>query len=281
MESTGGHRPILVIGGTGKTGRHVVDRLRRRGKEVRALSRSTPVPFDWFDESTWKTAVSGAGAAYLVDAQNEHAAERMRAFAPFAVAQGVERLVLLSARGWADSGDPGMLATEDAVRDSGGAWTILRPTWFMQGFAEDDLMRAPVLAGEVRLPAGDGLEPFIDTEDIAETAAAVLTREGDEGCTYELSGPRALTLAEAVAAIAEASGRPVRYVPVSEEEYVAGLVADGTPEDAARFVARLWGWLRDGEDAHLSDGVQRVLGRAPVDLTDFVRRAAAAGAWAG
>ncbi|WP_438494050.1 NAD(P)H-binding protein [Streptomyces asiaticus] len=281
MESTGGHRPILVIGGTGKTGRHVVDRLRRRGKEVRALSRSTPVPFDWFDESTWKTAVSGAGAAYLVDAQNEHAAERMRAFAPFAVAQGVERLVLLSARGWADSGDPGMLATEDAVRDSGGAWTILRPTWFMQGFAEDDLMRAPVLAGEVRLPAGDGLEPFIDTEDIAETAAAVLTREGDEGCTYELSGPRALTLAEAVAAIAEASGRPVRYVPVSEEEYVAGLVADGTPEDAARFVARLWGWLRDGEDAHLSDGVQRVLGRAPGDLTDFVRRAAAAGAWAG
>ncbi|WP_432047952.1 NAD(P)H-binding protein [Streptomyces asiaticus] len=280
MESTGGHRPILVIGGTGKTGRHVVDRLRRRGKEVRALSRSTPVPFDWFDESTWKTAVSGAGAAYLVDAQNEHAAERMRAFAPFAVAQGVERLVLLSARGWADSGDPGMLATEDAVRDSGGAWTILRPTWFMQGFAEDDLMRAPVLAGEVRLPAGDGLEPFIDTEDIAETAAAVLTREGHEGCTYELSGPRALPLAEAVAAIAEASGRPVRYVPVSEEEYVAGLVADGTPEEAARFVARLWGWLRDGEDAHLSDGVQRVLGRAPGDFTDFVRRAAAAGAWA-
>ncbi|MDX3853681.1 NAD(P)H-binding protein [Streptomyces sp. AK02-01A] len=279
MERASEHGLVLVIGGTGKTGRHVVTELRRLGADVRVAARSTPARFDWFDESTWEAAVSGARRAYLVDAQNEHAAERMRAFAPFAVERGVERLVLLSARGWASSGDPELLATENALKDSGGAWTILRPTWFMQGFTEDDTLRAPVRSGELRLPSGDGLEPFIDAEDIAAVAAAVLTREGHEGSVYELSGPRALSMGEAVDTIAEATGRAIRYVPVSEEEYVAGLTADGVPPGQARFIAELFGWIRDGEDAHLSDGVQRILGRAPRDFAEFAKRAAAAGAW--
>ncbi|MFE4173576.1 NAD(P)H-binding protein [Streptomyces sp. NPDC056909] len=279
MERGNGHGPILVIGATGKTGRHLVARLRRLGEDVRAAARSTPVRFDWFDESTWEPAVSGARAAYLVDAQDEHAAERMRAFAPFAVERGVERLVLLSARGWADSGEPELLATENALTESGGAWTILRPTWFMQGFTEDEILRAPVRTGELPLPSGDGMEPFIDAEDIAEVAAAVLTRDGHEGGVYALSGPRALSMGEAVDTIAKATGRAIRYVPVSEDEYVDGLTARGVPPGQARFVAKLFGWIRDGEDAYLSDGVQRVLGRAPRDFTDFVAAAAAAGAW--
>ncbi|MGW2514788.1 NAD(P)H-binding protein [Streptomyces scopuliridis] len=279
MRRANEHGPLLVVGSTGKTGRHVVERLRRLGEDVRAVSRSTPVRFDWFDEATWETAVSGARAAYLVDAQNERAGERMRAFAPFAVERGVERLVLLSARGWDDSGEPELLATENALKDSGAAWTILRPTWFMQGFTEDETLSAPVRAGELRLPCAEGLEPFIDTEDIAEVAAAVLTSGGHQETTYALSGPRALSMGEAVDTIAKATGRAIRYVPVSEEDYVAGLTADGLPEEQARFVAKLFGWIRDGGDAHLSDGVQRVLGRAPRDFTAFVGRAAAAGAW--
>ncbi|MFE1958750.1 NAD(P)H-binding protein [Streptomyces sp. NPDC059479] len=279
MERGSGHGPILVIGSTGKTGRHVVARLRRLGEDVRAVARTTPVRFDWFDESTWESAVSGARAAYLVDAQNEHAAERMRAFAPFAVERGVERLVLLSARGWADSGEPELLATEDALTESGAAWTILRPTWFMQGFTEDETVRGPVRSGEVRLPSGDGVEPFIDAEDIAEVAAAVLTRDGHEGGVYALSGPRALSMGEAVDTIAKATGRAIRYVPVSEEEYMAGLVAQGMSPGTAHFMAKLYRWIRDGEDAYLSDGVQRVLGRAPRDFAEFVGEAAAAGAW--
>ncbi|MFI6084354.1 NAD(P)H-binding protein [Streptomyces sp. NPDC051217] len=278
MERGNGHGPVLVIGATGTTGRHVVAHLRRLGEDVRAVARGTPTRFDWFDESTWESTVSGARAAYVVDAQNEHAAERMRAFAPFAVERSVERLVLLSARGWADSAEPELLATEDALRESGAAWTILRPTWFMQGFT-DETLGASVRAGEVSVPCGDGLEPFIDAEDIAEVAAAVLTQEGHEGRDYALSGPRALSMAEAVETIARTTGRAVRYVPVSEEEYVAGLTARGVPSGQARFVAKLFGWIRDGEEAHLSDGVQRVLGRPPRDFTAFVEAAAAAGAW--
>lgn len=279
MRNSGERGPFLIIGGTGKTGRRVADRLRRSGQDIRIAARSAPTKFDWFDEATWEAAVSGAAAGYLVDAQDERAAERMRAFAPFAVKHGVTRLVLLSARGWEDSGDPGMLATENALKGSGADWTILRPTWFMQGFTEDETLCAPVRAGEVRLPSGDGLEPFIDAEDVAEVAAAVLTGEGHQGRTYALSGPRPLSIGEAVAEIAKATGRTVRYTPVSEEEYVAQLVKDGLAVDHAAFLARLFGWIRDGEDAHLSDGVQQVLGRPPRDFTAFARRAAAAGAW--
>ncbi|GAA2254467.1 NmrA family transcriptional regulator [Streptomyces ruber] len=279
-EHDGGQGPVLVIGATGKTGRHVVTHLRRLGADVRAVARgTTPVRFDWFDESTWPAAVSGARAAYLVDAQNEHAADRLRAFVAFAAGHGLTRLVLLSARGWADSGEPGMLATEEALRGSGDAWTILRPTWFMQGFTEDDLLRAPVRAGTVRLPAGDGAEPFVDARDVAEVAATVLTQGGHEGVVHALSGPRALPLAEAVDTIARATGRPVRYHAVTADEYVADLTGRGVPEGDARFVARLFTWIRDGEDAHLSSGVQDVLGRAPRDFTDFVAEAAATGVW--
>ncbi|MGW3939391.1 NAD(P)H-binding protein [Streptomyces phaeochromogenes] len=279
MERGNEHGPLLVIGSTGKTGRRVTAELRRLGESVRALARSTPTPFDWFDESTWEEAVSGARAAYLVDAQDEHASERMRAFASYAVERDVKRLVLLSARGWEASGEPGLLATEKALKESGAAWTILRPTWFMQGFTEDGILRDPVLAGELRLPCGEGATPFVDAEDIAAVAAAVLTHDGHEGRTYALSGPRAVGMREAADMIAKETGRPVRYVPVSEESYVAGLVAQGAAPEQARFVAKLFGWVRDGEDAHLSDGVQRVLGRPPRDFSEFVRRAADAGAW--
>ncbi|MER5844535.1 NAD(P)H-binding protein [Streptomyces prasinus] len=279
-EHGGEQAPVLVIGATGKTGRHVVTHLRRLGADVRAVARSTtPTRFDWFDESTWPAAVSRARAAYLVDAQNEHAADRLRAFVAFAADHGLTRLVLLSARGWADSGAPDLLATEEALRGSGDAWTILRPTWFMQGFTEDDLLRAPVRAGTVRLPAGNGGEPFIDARDVAEVAAAVLTREGHEGAVHALSGPRALPLEEAVDTIARATGRTIRYHPVTADEYVADLTAQGVPGGQARFLAQLFTWMRDGEDAHLSSGVQDVLGRAPRDFTSFVAEAASSGVW--
>lgn len=93
-------RPILVLGSTGKTGSRVAAQLRQRGHEVRGASRKGPVTFDWTDENTWEQVLDGAGAAYLVDSQLPDAAESMGSFTRLAVASGVERLVLLSARDW-------------------------------------------------------------------------------------------------------------------------------------------------------------------------------------
>ncbi|MEV0387976.1 NAD(P)H-binding protein [Nonomuraea sp. NPDC050643] len=275
--------PIVVVGASGKTGRRVVARLRRQGREVRAASRRGEVRFDWADPGTWSQAVRGAGAAYLVDSQGGDAPAQLRAFGETASALGVRRLVLLSSRDWSTSGGEAALASERALQEAGTTWgmewTILRPTWFAQNFSEDALLRDPVLSGEVRLPTGDGLEPFVDADDIADVAAAVLTRDGHAGRIYELSGPRLLSFGAAVGEIGRASGRELAYVPVSAEEYTAHLSGRGFDRDDAELITTLFGWIRAGRNERLSDGVQRVLGREPRDFSGYVTATAATGAW--
>lgn len=270
---------FLVLGATGKTGRRVTARLRAAGKTVRAASRSSEARFDWTDPSTWDDVVNGVSAVYVVAPGVPGPAHE---FVPRAVAAGVRRFVLLSGRGadtWDDSGfGVDMLSAEEAVRASGVEWSILRPSNFSQNF-DEDLFHAPIMAGELALPAGDIVEPFIDADDVADVAVALLTERGHAGRTYELSGPRGLTFREATEEIARVSGRPVRYREVSPEEYVAALVAQGfSPEDAS-YLRAMFDLMRRGLIAEVTDGVDRVLGRKPRDFESYVARAAAVGAW--
>lgn len=269
---------ILVLGGTGKTGRRVVAHVEQRGRRARAASRSGPTRFDWHDEGTWAPALEGAEAAYVVDSQRPEAVEQLAAFAELAVQRGVRRLVFLSARDWGVSGSEEHLASERAVTRSGADWTILRPTWFMQNFSESYL-RDPVIEGRLVLSTGSGREPFVDAEDIADVAAAALTADGHAGQVYELSGPDLLTFGDAVDAIAAASGRELAYVPVPDEEYATYAARRGVSAEDIELLTMLFGWIRAGRNEHLSDGVQRVLGREPGDFAAYVRTAAAAGAW--
>ncbi|MBB6171522.1 uncharacterized protein YbjT (DUF2867 family) [Nocardiopsis mwathae] len=268
----------LVLGATGKTGRRVAAALRERGLPVRAASRSAAFRFDWDDRGTWGPALDGASAVYLVDSQRPDAADTVGDFSRLAAERGVRRLVLLSAR---EDGDAAatLPATESAVKESGVPWTILRPGWFSQNFTESDFLHDSIVEGEVRLPTGTGLEPFIDADDIAAVAVAALTEDGHAGQTYELSGPRLLTFEEAVGEIARATGRDIRFVPVSVEEYVRSMTARGYPAEIARFLGELFDWVGQKKHEYLSDGVRRALGREPRDFSEYVKSAAAAGAW--
>lgn len=270
---------ILVLGATGKTGRRVVAQLQQRGQRVRPASHSGATRFEWYDEGTWAPALDGVRAAYVVDSEGADAAEQLAAFSEVAVGRGARRLVFLSARDWAVSGGEDRLAGERALTASGADWTILRPTWFAQNFSETIFLRDPVLDGKLVWSTGDGLEPFIDAEDIAAVAAAALTEDGHAGQTYELSGPRLLTFGAAVEEIARATGRDIAYVPVSETEYAVHAAERGMPAGVVEVLNLLSGWISAGRNAHLSDGVQRVLRREPRDFSDYVNAAAAAGAW--
>ena len=270
---------ILVLGGTGKTGRRVAQRLQQRGHDVRPAARSTPTRFDWHDEDTWQPALAGVRAAYVVDPADADAATRLAAFGKLATEGGVQRLVLLSARDWAVSGGEEMLAAERAVQGSGAEWTVVRPTWFQQNFAEESFLRDPVRRGEMVIPQGDGLEPFISAEDIADVAVAALTEDGHAGQVYELSGPRLISWAEVAGAVARATERDITCRFVSRDEYVADAVGHGIPAEIAESVATLFGWIAQGHNAHLSDGVQRVLGREPRDLADYITATAPTGVW--
>jgi uncharacterized protein YbjT (DUF2867 family) len=268
----------LVLGANGKTGRRVLERLRALGLSVRAGSRSAATPFDWEAPATWEPAVRGMKAAYISyspDLAAPGAPDAVAAFAELAVYSGVRRLVLLSGRGEHEAQE-----AERAVQRAGGDWTVVRASRFSQNFSEGYL-REPVLEGEVALPAGDVPEPFVDVDDIADVAVAALTEAGHTGEVYEVTGPRLLTFADATAEIARACGRPVAFVRVPKEAYTAAAREQGVPDDVVGLLDYLFGEVLDGRNAHLTDGIQRALGRVPRDFRDFAARAAAAGAWDG
>ncbi|MEU4807509.1 NAD(P)H-binding protein [Actinosynnema sp. NPDC023587] len=262
---------ILVLGATGKTGRRVTAAL---GPAARPASRSSELRFDWSDDSTWDAALAGATAVYLVPPATNLDATEVAAFVPRAVAAGVTRIVLLSARG-IDPDD----GREAAVRASTADWTILRPTWFHQNFTEDFLLPM-VLGNEVTLPLGPGGHPFIDVRDIADVAVAALTRDGHAGEVYELSGPEALSFPDAVARVAEATGRDITLVDVPGAAITEALRAGGFSTEYATVLGYALEAIRDGHDAELSTGVQEVLGREPRPFADYVKDAASSGAWA-
>jgi uncharacterized protein YbjT (DUF2867 family) len=265
----------LVLGGTGKTGRRVAQQLADRGRMVRIGSRAARLPFDWEDLTTWEPAVRGVTSMYVTyqpDLAFPGAAEQIAALTRLAVAAGTRRIVLLSGRGEEET-----WPAEDAVRGSGADWTILRASWFAQNFSESFLL-PPVLAGVVALPSPDVPEPFIDVADIAAVAVAALTSDDHIGRLHELTGPRLVTFTEATAEIAAASGRPVRYQPVSVDEYAAAAVEMVGPE-AAPAVAALFAKVLDGRNASVSPEVEQILGRKPRDFRDVVAEAARSGAW--
>jgi uncharacterized protein YbjT (DUF2867 family) len=276
MEATT-QQPTLVLGGTGKTGRRVVQRLEARGIPVRLGTPSATPPFDWTDEATWPAALDGVGSVYVTyypDLAVPGAAQAVGTFADLAVATGVRRLVLLSGRG-----EEGARRGEQALQQSGADWTIVRSAFMAQNFNESFFLE-PLRAGEVAFPAGEDLaEPFIDADDIADVAVAALTQDGHVGQLYEVTGPRLLSWADAVAEIATAVGHPIRYLPVSLEDYAALLIENQVPADYVKMLTDVFTEVLDGRNAHLADGVQRALGRPPRDFADYARDAAATGIW--
>ncbi|MGW0609256.1 NmrA family NAD(P)-binding protein [Streptomyces sp. NPDC002788] len=267
---------VVVTGASGRTGSRVARAAETAGLTVRAASRATG--FDWWDASTWADTLRGADAAYLAhpsDVGAPGAAEAVGALAREAVGLGVRRLVLLSARG-----EDQALPTEEALRASGAHWTVVRAAWFAQNFSEGPLSAELRERGVLVFPAGEVREPFLDVRDIADVVVTALT-SGDRyaGQTIMLSGARLLTFGEAVAEIAEATGRRLAYRAVSTRDYGEALTGFGVPPQEVAALTGIFDTLLDGRNAHLSDGVHDILGRAPRDFSDFVREEAAAGTW--
>ena len=274
--STSNGKPILVLGSSGKTGRRVADRLRRLGIGVRPGSRSGTPPFDWERPETWSPALDGVRAAYISyypDLAAPGAVEAVGSFAELAVKRDVRRLVLLAGRG-----EPEGEEAEDAARESGADLTIVRSTWFAQNFSEDYMLEH-VRSGVVALPAADTPEPFVDAEDIADVAVAALTDDRHIGELYELTGPRLLTFDQATGEISTATGREVRYEPVTVSQHAAAASEHGVPAEVIELLTYLFTTVLDGRNARLADGVQRALGREPRDFADYAQRTAAMGVW--
>lgn len=269
-------KPTLILGGTGKTGRRLAERLTAQGLPVRIGSRSGTPAFDWQDRTTWAPALAGVGAVYISyypDLAVPGAAEAVGAFAEFAVERGVTRLVLLSGRGETEA-----QRAEEMLKGSGADWTILRCAWFSQNFSEGFLVES-LLEGEVALPVGDVGEPFVDADDIADAAFVVMTQPGHVGQLYELTGPRLMSFADAVAEIGKATGRDIRFIRISHAEFTAAVATQQLPAEFVWLINELFTEVLDGRNETLADGVERVLGRAPKDFSAYATETAASGIW--
>ncbi len=268
--------PILIIGKNGKTGSRVNQRLLALGYATRPVSRSTQPAFDWDNPATWQSAIEGSQVAYVTyqpDLAVPGAASTIRAFVQIAAQAGLQHIVLLSGRG-----EQGAERAEAIVKSSGLAWNIVRASWFSQNFSESFMLEG-ILAGELVLPAGDTVEPFIDVDDIADVAVVALTEPGHRNRLFEVTGPRAMTFAQCVEEISGALGRPLKYTSVPIDAYMNALQEQGIPEDLQGLLHELFTVVFDGRNCLVMPGVEDVLGRPATDFKTYVQKTLQSGVW--
>lgn len=260
---------ILVTGATGNVGSEVVAALAARGESVRAVVRdpasaSLPAGVDVVQgdlelPESLTPALKGARGAFLLGGWGDMPQLLRR----IERAQ-IERVVLLTSRcvigGRADNPVTRMwLDSEAAVRESGVAWTFLRPS----GYQSNALRWLPQLreGDVVKAPWADVAIAAIDPADIAAVAATVLTESGHESNAYALSGPEPLTPADQIETLASVLGRPLRYEPQSDEQARAEMAAD-TP---APYVDAFFRFYSAGEfdDSGVLETVQQIIGKPP------------------
>lgn len=267
---------ILVIGANGNVGRPLVSILRVRGETVRAASRSgAPVEgaegvvFDFANFATVAPALEGVDRAYLLLPAGYTNATELLLPVVDALATRKIKIVFQSAIGVdADDSIP-YRQVELAIARAGVPYVILRPNWFADNF--HTYWKAGVDHGQIAVPAAQGKSSFIDTRDIAESAAAALTSAQFDNRDFNLTGPEALGYAEAAALLSEVLAKPVAYTPVDDTAFVTMLTGAGVPVAYASFLASIFYPVREGWTAAPTDAVQTLTGRAPRSLRTYAQ----------
>jgi uncharacterized protein YbjT (DUF2867 family) len=277
----------LITGATGDVGARVVEQLLHRGERPRVFVRDAEkarsrygdrveiFAGDLADPSTLRPAFEGVAGLFLVNT-GPQIPLRDQAAAAAAKDAGVRHIVKLSSMdveqelaigAWHKRG-------EQAIRESGVPFTFVQPTGFMSNLLA--WAHSIQAEGVVRSATGDGRRAFIHSDDIAAVSVAALTSENYVGQSLPITGPQALTFAEATEAIGFALGRPLVYRLISDNEARRRYAATGAlPEDVDAHVA-LWRAIREGRLAGVTDQVERILGRKPIAFEQWVRENIAA-----
>lgn len=252
---------VLVTGATGKTGAPLVRLLRQAGVPIRVASRHPDpdaVRFDWDDPATHGTALAGVAQLYLVlPPGRPGGAESATALVEAARAAGI-RIVLLGAQA-VFPGAAELYATVTAT--PGGV--VLRPSGFLQNWTGNHQLAASIREhGVVRTASGSGRMGWLDADDIAAAAVAVLRDPGVAG-ELTLTGPESLSLGDLTTIVAEVTGRQIRLVPVSAEQRVLDLRAAGLSDGFAAAMATVETETARGAYDEVTTTVADLTGRAP------------------
>ena len=278
---------IAITGASGQLGRLVADQLlttvdpaevvlltrdpakladyAERGADVRAADFSKP------DELV--EAFAGVERVLLISTDAVGArVEGHLAAIDAAVKAGVRHMAYTSVSGPTADNPAGVVAdhaaTEDALRESGLAWTMLRNNLYAD--MQVDSVAQAAAAGQLVTNTGDGGAAYVTRADCAAVAAGVLTGEGHEGKAYDVTGPHAYTAADLAELATQKSGKPVEVVQVDDDAYTAGLVSAGLPDFIAPLLTSFGTATRLGKLATVTDVVEQVGGRKPTPLSALV-----------
>ncbi|MPY78860.1 MAG: NAD(P)H-binding protein [Actinophytocola sp.] len=281
---------ILVTGATGNVGRTVVAELLARGVGVWAFVRDERrahellgpdvrlVAGDFTVTASLRRAMSDVDAVFLTSADGPAKVEHECAVIDAASAAWVPRIVKLSSLHVEAGSDLGFwdwhARIEEHLRGSGVPWVMLRANFLMSNLLA--AANAVEATGQLFVPAGDAKIAMIDPRDVGASAAALLTGDGHEGRTYTVTGGEAITYADVAAQLSAATRRPVRFVDVPGDAAREALLSSGAPEWLADNLVRLFGKLRDGAGASVTDTVRELTGRAPRTFVEWARDHAAA-----
>ncbi len=274
---------ILVTGATGNIGSAVVPALLDRGAPVRVLVRDAAkaqrafgdrveiIEGDLADVASVKAALDGAEKVFLNTPSLDGFVDLQRPLIDAAAQAGIAHLVRISVMG-ADLTSPISYARGHAALDAHLAstalpWTVLAPSGYFQNLLSSaETIKQGALYGS----AGDGAVGFLDTRDIAEVAATILTSDGHVGQTHKLTGGQAITYAEIAAAFQAELGHDVAYVDVPPEAFGQSLRGFGLPDSQVRDILALFEVFKAGYAATVTPDVAQILGREPRTIADFV-----------
>ena len=271
---------VLGLGATGTVGLPTVKALLAKGEKVKAASRggqpvaeAAGVVFDYGKPETFDVAFEGVDRAFVMLPAGSVDPERLvLPVIEYAIARKV-KVVFQSVFGVdADEANP-YRQVEIALEKSRTSYVILRPNWFADNFHKS--WRAGIEQGQMALPAGAGRSSFIDARDIAASAAAVLTNDAFDRTAFNLTGPEALSYADAALILSEVIGKPVAYSPIDDATFISMATASGVPLDYANFLAAIFYPVREGWTATVTDDVESLTGTTPHSLRAYARDHAA------
>jgi len=260
---------VLVTGGTGKTGASLVAQLQRAGVPYRVASRHGVSAFDWEQPATWDAALEGVASVYLVapgTARDPYAL--MLDFIASAMRKGVRRFVFLGMAGL-PAGGFAHGQVHQWLKDNSDDWVVLSPSAFMQNFSVGPYLATIREEDRIYSNTGTGRVPFIDADDIAAAALAVLTAPAPPNAEFVLTGDESMSYDRVAELIGQACGRTISHIHVSTEEMGDRLIKRGIPEATARFLAFGYATIAAGFADRTTDAVRTLTGNPPATFQTF------------
>ena len=266
----------LVIGSSGTVGAELVRLLFAQGHKVRSATSKPPVQADQVQlnlvtkQGLAKAFENVEQAFLMAPAGHTNQDELLNPLIDQARAQGLRKVILMTAMGAnADEAAP-MRKTERYLEGSGLAFNIIRPNWFMQNF-HTYWIKGILEHGKIILPTGQAKGSFIDARDISAVAAKLLLRHDFDGRDFDLTGSVAMNHDQVAAILSRETGRNIGYQDIAPEDMLNALLDAQLPRAYAEFLILILGYFKAGYAERTTDAVQTITGNAPRSLEQYAK----------